>query len=134
MSKPTGLNSTVLARFIPGASLVVAYIVVSLLALEGGARVLDKVPLTTTRNFVAKELGMAWDQSSLGIYNPRLGWSLRPNFHSPSLQFTTGEFGIRMPSSTSSYTGTDSDLSFSGSVDPSLIGTPGRALPQQFSS
>jgi hypothetical protein len=83
-------------RLAPGAGLILVSVSLCLLLLEVGVRVLDGVPVFSSVNFVAQAL----DEVHGGMvqYDPRVGWVVAPNIETPG--FTTGEFGVRMSSTT----------------------------------
>jgi hypothetical protein len=81
-----------LTRLMAGAGLVFVSVAVSFLVLEVAVRVLDRVPVFSTTNFVARALD---EVHSMGVQHDRqVGWVVAPNLESNN--FTTGEFGVRM--------------------------------------
>jgi hypothetical protein len=83
-----------ISRLIVSAGLIVLSIGTSFLVLEVAVRVLDGIPVLSGTNFVARALD---EVHSVGVqHDPQVGWVMAPNLQSDN--FTTGEFGVRMPS------------------------------------
>jgi len=92
-------------RLAAGMAALVASIAVSLLVLEAGVRIWDRVPLTSTDNFVARELDIVHKQGRLAIYDSQVGWVAMPNAswdaagkRVPVGIYTFGDYGARMAS------------------------------------
>lgn len=87
--------STRIRRWAANAALIVVSFLSSLLALEIGVRFLDGKPIFSAENFVLRVLDQV--HNPVGVhYDPRVGWVPAPNIKSSG--FTTGEYGVRMPS------------------------------------
>lgn len=84
-----------LRRLLINSVAILISIVSTFLLLEAGLRLWDGIPLFTTDNFVARALDAT--HSAAAMYDPRVGWISQPNYHYPGI-FTTGEYGVRMPS------------------------------------
>jgi hypothetical protein len=79
-------------RFIISAGLIFLSVAVSFLVLELTVRLLDRIPVFSTTNFVARALD---EVHSVGVqHDPQVGWVAAANLQSGS--YTTGEFGVRM--------------------------------------
>jgi hypothetical protein len=68
----------------------------ALLGLELGVRAWQGVRLTTTENFVSRQLEQIRQNTGPVVHDPLLGWRLPDNVRTPGGQFTTGAFGLRM--------------------------------------
>ena len=69
------------------------------LALEAGVRLYDNVPLFSFENFVNKAFD-AVRQVGVSRYDSKFGWAQESNVakNQAGGSFTTGELGVRMPS------------------------------------
>jgi hypothetical protein len=94
----------VFGRLATGVGLAFASIGLTLIALEIGLRLWEGVPILSAYNFVGLELDKLHKPGTSGglDYDSHLGWVNSPNFimnaNFPDLRITTGEYGIRMPS------------------------------------
>ena len=94
-----------LRRSAASAATLLASASISLLALEGGLRVWNGIPLTSFDNFVARELDIVHKQGRPAEYDPRLGWVTKSNtsWNAQGKRvsagiYTYGDYGARMPS------------------------------------
>lgn len=96
-----GIMLTRLWRSICGSAaptvLVIVSFAICLIILEVTLRVWDGVPVFSTQNFVARPLDQVHGHGIVD-YDARLGWVQTPNIERPDLKMTTGEYGVRMPS------------------------------------
>jgi len=78
--------------------LVLGSVAITLLALEAVARIIDGVPLLSTENFVARNLD-AIHTGGASLYDAETGWVQAPNYNRKlgAFVFTTGAYGVRMP-------------------------------------
>jgi hypothetical protein len=76
---------------------VLAIVLLMFAALEIGARWLTNQPIFSRENLAARQNDLL-KVNAAAIYDPLLGWGLRPGLKdgSGNHTFTTGEFGIRM--------------------------------------
>jgi hypothetical protein len=78
---------------------VLASTIVSLLVLEAAVRVWNGAPLTSTENFVARELNaVVGEKNPPAQYDERLGWVHVPNARFALGDLIFGDQGVRMPS------------------------------------
>jgi hypothetical protein len=86
-------------RIVLGLLTTLCSLLVCLLLLEAGIRLLDNVPLFSFQNFVAKAFD-AVRQEGISRYDSKFGWAQESGVAKVQQggNFTTGEFGVRMPS------------------------------------
>ncbi|HUA54183.1 MAG TPA: GDSL-type esterase/lipase family protein [Candidatus Sulfotelmatobacter sp.] len=79
-------------------TLLLVSIAIGLLCLEAAARVIGGEPLLSTDNFVARDLNFL-TVNSAAVYDPQVGWVQTANLKTadPGGSFTTGAYGVRMP-------------------------------------
>lgn len=79
------------------AALMLGGLLACLIVLEAGLRIWDGVPVFTTVNFVGQELNQIHGaKNPKAAFDSQVGWVQRPGVSDPD--FTTGDFGVRMPS------------------------------------
>jgi len=79
-------------------ALSVLILILSLLGFEAAWRLYNQIPLSSTDNFILRQLDIIQRNTGVMVHDPVLGWRLRDNLYAQGSGFTTGPYGLRMNS------------------------------------
>jgi hypothetical protein len=85
-------------KIVQGLTLTVASLFILLLGFEAAWRLYNQMPLSSTDNFIIRQLDIIQRNTGVMVHDPLIGWRLRENLFTPGSGFTTGAYGLRMNS------------------------------------
>jgi hypothetical protein len=85
-------------KFAEAFGLVLVSLAIAFLGIEFAVRAWQRIPLTTTENFIIQQLDIIRQNTGVMELDTVLGWRLKDNLYAKGSGFTTGPYGLRMNS------------------------------------